>query len=130
MLLGSSPRLAKLVMANLAVIFLLMEVIVCGLRFGVDGLRMDYYLMTCPFAEQIVQNSVNRALESDPTLAAALIRMHFHDCFIEVRMHTQHTALFLYRFIVFSLFFKILKKKKKKKIYVLNFLFAGVTDFF
>ncbi|OMO61139.1 Plant peroxidase [Corchorus olitorius] len=51
--------------------------------FGVDGLRMDYYMMNCPFADQIVKNTVNRALQDDPTLAAALVRMHFHDCFIE-----------------------------------------------
>ncbi|OMO90377.1 Plant peroxidase [Corchorus capsularis] len=54
-----------------------------GFPFGVDGLRMDYYMMNCPFADQIVKNTVNRALQDDPTLAAALVRMHFHDCFIE-----------------------------------------------
>ncbi|XP_065873108.1 peroxidase 47 [Euphorbia lathyris] len=50
---------------------------------GVNGLRMDYYFMSCPFAEQIVQNTVSTALQADPTLAAALLRMHFHDCFIQ-----------------------------------------------
>ncbi|KAA3464420.1 peroxidase 47 [Gossypium australe] len=69
-------------MANLLSMFILMEV-VGGFRFGVDGLRMDYYIMSCPFAESIVKNTVNRALQDDPTLAAALVRMHFHDCFIE-----------------------------------------------
>ncbi|PKI39725.1 hypothetical protein CRG98_039895 [Punica granatum] len=63
-----------------------MEMTIVGLGFrfgGADGLRMDYYLMTCPFAEQIVKTTVNSALQEDPTLAAGLIRMHFHDCFIE-----------------------------------------------
>ncbi|WCJ30593.1 Peroxidase superfamily protein [Euphorbia peplus] len=56
------------------------------LSFGigaVNGLGMQYYLMRCPLAELIVQNTVTRALQSDPTLAAALLRMHFHDCFIQ-----------------------------------------------
>lgn len=67
-----------------AVIMLLMNVIASGWRVGVvDGLNMNYYIMTCPFAEVIVKNTVNRALQDDPTLAAALLRMHFHDCFIE-----------------------------------------------
>nr|ACU82388.2 peroxidase 2 [Rubia cordifolia] len=51
--------------------------------WSVYGLSMQYYSMACPFAEQIVRDTVNRALRSDPTLAAGLIRMHFHDCFIQ-----------------------------------------------
>ncbi|KAG8383335.1 hypothetical protein BUALT_Bualt04G0001800 [Buddleja alternifolia] len=63
---------------------LLMKMIVSGWSYGsADGLSMYYYTMTCPFAEMIVKNTVNRALQSDPTLAAGLVRMHFHDCFIE-----------------------------------------------
>lgn len=64
------------------VILMVMDVIASGWR--VDGLNMNYYIMSCPFAEGIVKNTVNRALQDDPTLAAALLRMHFHDCFIQV----------------------------------------------
>lgn len=48
-----------------------------------DGLNMNYYIMSCPMAEFVVKNTVNSALRADPTLAAGLIRMHFHDCFIQ-----------------------------------------------
>ncbi|KAL0907313.1 hypothetical protein M5K25_021714 [Dendrobium thyrsiflorum] len=48
-----------------------------------NGLSMDYYAFSCPFAESIVMNTVFQALNKDPTLAAALLRMHFHDCFIQ-----------------------------------------------
>ncbi|KAK8672773.1 hypothetical protein V6N13_111134 [Hibiscus sabdariffa] len=75
--------LKTMTMVNLLSLFILVEVVVGGFRYGVDGLRMDYYLMSCPFAEQIVKNTVNNALQNDPSLAAALVRMHFHDCFIE-----------------------------------------------
>jgi peroxidase len=47
-------------------------------------LSMDYYGMTCPFAEYIVRNVVGEALMKDPTLAASLLRLHFHDCFVQV----------------------------------------------
>lgn len=79
----------KMSMAKLVTLFSLIEVIACGFGFGYGfgaggGLDMNYYLMSCPFVEPVVKNVVNRALENDPTLAAGLIRMHFHDCFIEV----------------------------------------------
>ena len=99
MLLNSPLNLAKMALANLLSTFIMMEVILSGFRFGVDGLRMDYYIMNCPFAEPIVKNTVNRALQDDPTLAAALVRMHFHDCFIEVpfsiRFHFSFPPFYL-----------------------------------
>ncbi|KAM3342131.1 peroxidase 47 [Capsicum galapagoense] len=83
--------LAEMGKYKLFMVISLMDIIVNGWRFDggggyglVDGLRMDYYyLMNCPFAEGIVKNTVNRHLQADPTLAAALVRMHFHDCFVE-----------------------------------------------
>ncbi|KAL5718318.1 peroxidase [Ranunculus cassubicifolius] len=51
--------------------------------FSVHGLSMNYYGMSCLFADNIVRTTVNNALQADPTLAAGLIRMHFHDCFVE-----------------------------------------------
>ncbi|XP_009615897.1 peroxidase 47 [Nicotiana tomentosiformis] len=63
---------------ELLMVILLMDIIV-----SCYGLRMEYYMMSCPFAEGIVKNTVNRHLQADPTLAAALVRMHFHDCFIQ-----------------------------------------------
>ncbi|KAK7391806.1 hypothetical protein VNO78_20228 [Psophocarpus tetragonolobus] len=83
MLYKSSMRPLKMVMAKLLTVLLLIEVFAHGFRYGADGLTMNYYLMSCPFVEPVVKNIVNRALQDDPTLAAGLIRMHFHDCFIE-----------------------------------------------
>ncbi|XP_027934639.1 peroxidase 47-like [Vigna unguiculata] len=83
MLYKSCVRPSKVIMANFVTVLLLIEVFAYGLRYGADGLNMNYYLMTCPFVEPVVKNTVNRALLQDPTLAAALIRMHFHDCFIQ-----------------------------------------------
>ncbi|TKY51981.1 Peroxidase 47 [Spatholobus suberectus] len=83
MLYKSSVRPLKVVMANLLTVLLLIEVFAYGFRYGPDGLNMNYYLMSCPFVEPVVKNIVDKALQDDPTLAAGLIRMHFHDCFIE-----------------------------------------------
>ncbi|MQL77222.1 hypothetical protein Taro_009621 [Colocasia esculenta] len=61
----------------------LIEVVVHRYTLSADALSMDYYAMACPFAEIIVRNAVNRALRNDPTFSAGLLRMHFHDCFIQ-----------------------------------------------
>ncbi|KAL5993211.1 Peroxidase 47 [Asimina triloba] len=61
-----------------------MELIFWSIEISpVDALTMDYYGLSCPLAETLVRNIVNKALLNDSTLAAPLLRMHFHDCFIE-----------------------------------------------
>ncbi|GJN39856.1 hypothetical protein PR202_gb29004 [Eleusine coracana subsp. coracana] len=44
---------------------------------------MDYYGMSCPCTEWIVRGVVSDALRKDPALAAGLLRLHFHDCFVQ-----------------------------------------------
>ncbi|QCD91147.1 peroxidase 64-like [Vigna unguiculata] len=46
------------------------------------SLSLNYYENTCPKAECIVAKAVKDATAKDKTVPAALLRMHFHDCFI------------------------------------------------
>lgn len=60
-----------------------MEMVANGFRFRVDALSMNYYVMSCSMVEGIVRDAVSRALQDDPSLAGPLLRMHFHDCWIQ-----------------------------------------------
>ncbi|XP_074590457.1 peroxidase 64-like [Curcuma longa] len=52
------------------------------LHLGNAELSVDYYAKTCPDAERAVTAAVKKAMANDNTVPAALLRMHFHDCFI------------------------------------------------
>ncbi|XP_059447432.1 peroxidase N1-like [Corylus avellana] len=45
--------------------------------------RVGFYSTTCPRAESIVRSTVLSHFQSDRTVAPGLLRMHFHDCFVQ-----------------------------------------------
>jgi peroxidase len=47
------------------------------------GLCVEYYDHSCPNAYKIVQGVLVEAHKSDPRIFASLIRLHFHDCFVQ-----------------------------------------------
>nr|XP_048331233.1 lariat debranching enzyme [Ziziphus jujuba var. spinosa] len=46
-------------------------------------LSWDFYSTSCPSAELIVRNTVRSASSMDPTIPGKLLRLLFHDCFVE-----------------------------------------------
>ncbi|XP_015073023.1 peroxidase 64-like [Solanum pennellii] len=57
-------------------------VIIFVLFSCVNALSSNYYDQTCPDAESTIRQVVKKAMSNDKTVPAALLRMHFHDCFV------------------------------------------------
>ncbi|XP_076927164.1 peroxidase 11-like [Bidens hawaiensis] len=60
--------------------------IICCLKFlhATDPpLTLDYYRSSCPNAEAIVRKEMECAVLSDLRNAAFILRLHFHDCFVQ-----------------------------------------------
>ncbi|CAI0385088.1 unnamed protein product [Linum tenue] len=68
--------------APLLVVFLLLCINAAVEQVSAD-LRVGFYQSTCPQAETIVRQLVQKRFNTDKSVTAALLRMHFHDCFIK-----------------------------------------------
>ncbi|GMY28354.1 peroxidase 9-like [Fagus crenata] len=47
------------------------------------GLFPEFYQYSCPQANDIVMSVLERAIANEPRMAASLLRLHFHDCFVQ-----------------------------------------------
>ncbi|KAL7598551.1 peroxidase 9 [Lactuca sativa] len=48
-----------------------------------SGLFPGFYSHTCPQANDIVMSVLEKAISKEPRMAASLLRLHFHDCFVQ-----------------------------------------------
>ncbi|WOL02616.1 hypothetical protein Cni_G11335 [Canna indica] len=63
----------------------LLPLILMVLCLSVDvrsQLTTDFYAQSCPNVLKIVRREVMNALEKEMRMAASLLRLHFHDCFV------------------------------------------------
>lgn len=70
-----------------AVIFLLSLSVAAAAAFtaveAASGkLSPGFYSSTCPQVEAIVQNQIVAAIQNETRVGASLLRLHFHDCFV------------------------------------------------
>lgn len=56
-------------------------------------LVVGFYKNTCPKAEALVQQAVSRAYLTNPGIAPGIIRLLYHDCFVEVRTYIRSQSI-------------------------------------
>jgi len=56
-------------------------------------LSSTFYDSTCPNALSTIRTSIRTAISKEHRMAASLIRLHFHDCFVQV------IATLIFRFL-------------------------------
>ncbi|XP_027152514.1 peroxidase 11-like [Coffea eugenioides] len=66
-------------------LLLLMVVSICSVHVHASDppLTLDYYKKTCPAVLELVRKEMECAVLSDPRNAALILRLHFHDCFVQ-----------------------------------------------
>lgn len=61
---------------------------------GSFGLFPQFYQFSCPQANDIVISVLQQAIAREPRAAASLLRLHFHDCFVQVIFKFKGLSLF------------------------------------
>ena len=56
------------------------------------ALKVGFYHETCAVAEDVVLAEMRLILMEDATVAPSLLRMHYHDCFVQVSICFVHVA--------------------------------------
>ncbi|KAA8529275.1 hypothetical protein F0562_033926 [Nyssa sinensis] len=67
----------------LHLVLLVFSIFSISLHASDPPLTLDYYAKTCPTLLEIVRKEMECAVLSDPRNAALILRLHFHDCFVQ-----------------------------------------------
>ena len=65
-------------------------------------LTPHYYDASCPSLPFLVRASMTVAVQREARMAASIIRLFFHDCFVQVMLRTTTIRLFVLNIILMS----------------------------
>lgn len=73
----------------ISIVAAIILVTICVLENSNAQLSSTFYTTTCPNVTSVVRGVVEQAQQNDIRIGAKLIRVHFHDCFVNVSKNTK-----------------------------------------
>ncbi|XP_059068368.1 peroxidase 3-like [Cryptomeria japonica] len=68
----------------LSVLFIVASTASTAISNTKSELKLGFYKTSCPNAETIIRSTVDEYISRAPSLAAPILRLYFHDCFVGV----------------------------------------------
>lgn len=81
---GEEVKLIIAPMASLGPLLLCFIVLSAALSHSHAQLTPNFYNKVCPKALSTIKSVVKNAIRREPRMGASLLRLHFHDCFVNV----------------------------------------------
>lgn len=91
-------------MASHSFLFLYMLVTLSLVGMAFSDLDDDFYDDVCPKALPTIKRVVEDAVRKEKRMGASLLRLHFHDCFVNVRFFFSHLVFFIHLCIKYKFF--------------------------
>ncbi|KAJ3693631.1 hypothetical protein LUZ60_009111 [Juncus effusus] len=76
------PKMALVISFTKSFVSLFAILVLFTNSIDAQGLVVGFYNYTCPNAESIIRTEMTKIMLEAPSLAGPLLRMHFHDCFV------------------------------------------------
>ncbi|KAL0903915.1 hypothetical protein M5K25_025978 [Dendrobium thyrsiflorum] len=76
---GEIPSMASMSNSSLFLVLSLLSLLSCSAN---AQLSANFYAKTCPNLQAIVRSAMARAVSEEPRMAASILRLFFHDCFV------------------------------------------------
>lgn len=100
--MGSTQNRSSNNTASNNIFFAIMLFVFCNIVASCEAhLSSSFYDYSCPDALTAIRTAVRRAVSQEQRMAASLIRLHFHDCFVQV--HTYKSSHHLFSFFLLLL---------------------------
>lgn len=78
-----------------------LTLIACVIGVTSAQLSDKFYEKSCPAALATIRKAVKEAVHNESRMGASLLRLHFHDCFVQASLISLNIIMFTYKNFTF-----------------------------